>query len=787
MNEMSLPPDRPALGAAFIGYAERIGSDRIAGYAYDPADPLARVVVELLIDGVPVALARAETFLDAVHRMGIGDGCAGFTFVLSEDTLAGSAHAQVIVANHGGTLGPPMALHGPTPTQDGSGPGQVRWFGGVQLAGWLAPGKTREPPWVRAWLDGEVIAEAPADRWSHLDQVGGAQPVPGFNLHLPDRLADGRTKRIVVTNASGEALSGSPLTLVAFPDPLEAIVARAFGAERETSAARARLFDALLPNSRPLTDLARWLDEFPSAPVLPNTRSLVVVILGEDQDQISRTLASLDEQAGCQWVAGALPSPDGIGFEPDDLAGFLTDEADAAGGVFLIPAGAVLRANTLARFAETLATDPQVPLVYGDIAIGEPGHETALMFPAFDYERWIEQGYGALAFALPIRRAREALAVGADSLYRLANAQFGPGAKRNAVVHLPGITALLPALDLPAAERRLARATEHHLGAGGMAASVRPAGGTILPAVRVSRALPSGRVSLIIPTRDRVDLLGPCLASIEAARARHAAELIVVDNNSSDPATLRLFDSLRRGGARILSNPGSFNYARLCNAGARIAAGDYLCFLNNDVEAVSTDWLDELLSRIADPGTAAVGAVLRWPSQVIQHAGVVLGPRFSASHAFDDRLAGDPGYGDLLRVASQPSAVTGACLLVRRGDYRAVEGMDEVHFPVNFNDVDLCLKLGALGRGVVLTPHLHMIHRASASRGKDQRPDQVGRYRRELAALRARWGDVLESDPAYSPHLALSDNPYTALACPPRSFAARHRIVAQPRAIPTGL
>lgn len=145
----------------------------------------------------------------------------------------------------------------------------------------------------------------------------------------------------------------------------------------------------------------------------------------------------------------------------------------------------------------------------------------------------------------------------------------------------------------------------------------------------------------------------------------------------------------------------------------------------------------------------------------------MLGPSFSASHAFDDCYQSDPGYGDLLRVACQPSAVTGACLLVRRSSYRAVGGMDAVHFPVNFNDVDLCLKLAAWGGNVILTPHLDAVHLGSASRGSDRRPDQRARYARELAALRARWGDALQADPAYSPLLALSDNPYTALACPP--------------------
>ncbi|MEG9529661.1 MAG: glycosyltransferase [Hyphomicrobiales bacterium] len=311
--------------------------------------------------------------------------------------------------------------------------------------------------------------------------------------------------------------------------------------------------------------------------------------------------------------------------------------------------------------------------------------------------------------------------------------------------------------------------------------------GSILPAARVSRAPASGRVSIIIPTRDRADLLERCLASIRPARERHGCELLIVDNGSSDPVTRALLAAVRAEGGRVLADPGPFNYARLCNRAVEAVTGDVVLFLNNDVEMGGDGWLPEMLGRLADPSVEAVGAVLRWPSGVVQHGGVVLGPGFSASHAFDDRFQDDPGYGDLLRVAHQPSAVTGACLLVRRASYRAVGGMDTVHFPVNFNDIDLCLKLGARGGNVVLTPHLDAVHLGSASRGSDRRPDQRARYARELAALRARWGDVLQADPAYSPLLALSDNPYTALACPPRTLTPRERQIGAGRHIPNGL
>ncbi len=218
---------------------------------------------------------------------------------------------------------------------------------------------------------------------------------------------------------------------------------------------------------------------------------------------------------------------------------------------------------------------------------------------------------------------------------------------------------------------------------------------------------------------------------------------------------------------------GPFNFARLNNRAAAVAGGEILCLLNNDIQALDDLWLDEMLSRIADADVGAVGALLLWPSGVVQHGGVVLGPKFEAAHAFRDRIDGDGGYGDLLRVAHECSAVTAACLMTRRRDYLEVGGMDETHFPVNFNDVDYCLKLRARNRRIVFTPDARLTHRESASRGLDHSPDRRPRLERELRNLRAKWGAVLAADPYYNPILGLDPNPFSALAWPVRDIGPR--------------
>ncbi len=189
---------------------------------------------------------------------------------------------------------------------------------------------------------------------------------------------------------------------------------------------------------------------------------------------------------------------------------------------------------------------------------------------------------------------------------------------------------------------------------------------------------------------------------------------------------------------------------------------------------------------MAEPDVGAVGATLVWPSGVVQHGGIALGPNFDASHVFNDRIDGDPGYGDLLRVAHEVSAVTAACLLTDRSLFLAVGGFDGMHFPVNYNDVDYCLKLRARGLRVVQTPYAKLLHRQSASRGLDLRADQHERLQREIRNLREAWGDVLLADPYYSPLLSLDNIPFTGLAWPPRPVRPRQNSSAPPRALLPG-
>lgn len=277
---------------------------------------------------------------------------------------------------------------------------------------------------------------------------------------------------------------------------------------------------------------------------------------------------------------------------------------------------------------------------------------------------------------------------------------------------------------------------------------------------------PSPTVSLIIPTKDHPELLGPCLASVLATTARYRGrvEILVVDNGGTDPIARALMRVLGESGSiRTISHPGAFNWSAMNNRAADQSRGDVLVFLNNDILAISEGWLDELVGQALRPEIGAVGARLLYADGSIQHAGVILGVNGSSCHEAIGEPVANGGYLGRSHLQRRVSAVTGACLATRRDVFDRVQRFDEATFGVTCNDIDYCLKVQAAGFGVVYTPFSTLHHFESASRGYDstRRPD--GGVDAELAALRARWPAALRNDPFYNPHFSRAAPPFTYL------------------------
>ena len=274
-------------------------------------------------------------------------------------------------------------------------------------------------------------------------------------------------------------------------------------------------------------------------------------------------------------------------------------------------------------------------------------------------------------------------------------------------------------------------------------------------------------VSIVIPTRDHVTLLQRCLTSIREKTDYAPIEIVIVDNGSTEPETHAfLHDLALDARVQIVTDADEFNFSRLINRGARAARGQILAFVNNDVETEKSGWLREMVSHAVRPEVGAVGARLWYPDGRLQHAGVVLGLHGVAGHAFQHFLTQPVAPMNRTFVLAQNySAVTAACMVVRKTTFFDLGGFDE-NLPSNCNDVDFCLRACEAGLQIVWTPYADLIHHESASRGRDFGSAQRAQVLREMAYMQEKWGEQLRNDPFYSPNL--SDSDAFALAWPPR-------------------
>ncbi len=274
-------------------------------------------------------------------------------------------------------------------------------------------------------------------------------------------------------------------------------------------------------------------------------------------------------------------------------------------------------------------------------------------------------------------------------------------------------------------------------------------------------------VEIIIPTRDRLDLLKTCLESLKKTRTLATVLITVIDNASSDSACLAYLTELRgRPNHRVIRDESPFNYSALNNAAVAKSQADYLVLMNNDIEVIDGRWLDAMLGWAMQDDIGAVGAKLLYPNRTVQHGGVILGLNGVAGHAFAGLPAETQGYFGHTILARSSTAVTAATLMVRREKFLQAGGLDERNLAVAFNDVDLCLRLHSLGYTNLITPQATLIHHESASRGSDLVGPRREKFLQEVAYMQDRWSTELAADPNYNPNLSLRFG--HALADPPR-------------------
>ena len=530
-----------------------------------------------------------------------------------------------------------------------------------------------------------------------------------------------------------------------------------------------------------LKEVAQLRENLERAPDAPTVSVIVPVRGSPDPDALRATLASIEHQSYGRWeliLAGATGAAGAAGGDPPlsgpvrravagPATGRLADDLNAglaiASGrlVVAVTPGDRLADGALARLADAAIRQPSAAIVYGDDdRLDRSGrHSAPWMKPDWNRELFLASDYVGRAVAFD--RARAAAAGGwrdisgaetFDLVLRLAK-----DADEANIVHVPRVVLHL---DDEAGDAERASAPEGRRRAVAEALAKRePDAAATLDErglVRVIRPLPSPapRVSLLIPTRDRADLLQPCVESLRERTDYPDLEIVVVDNGSTDPATLRYFRRLSRDErVRVLPYAGPFNFSAINNFAARQATGSVLGLVNNDIETIHPDWLREMVTQALRPEIGAVGAKLLYPSDLVQHAGVVIGLGGLAGHAHRFYPAEHPGQIGRLQAPQFFAAVTAACLVVERRKFEEVGGLNEEAFPVAFNDVDFCLKLFERGYRNLYTPYARLYHKESASRASDRSRREIARFRVEAENLRHRWSALIAHDPHYSPNL----------------------------------
>ncbi|MDQ8185922.1 glycosyltransferase [Pelagicoccus sp. SDUM812002] len=265
---------------------------------------------------------------------------------------------------------------------------------------------------------------------------------------------------------------------------------------------------------------------------------------------------------------------------------------------------------------------------------------------------------------------------------------------------------------------------------------------------------PSPKVCIVIPTKDRLDLLKPCIDSIIEKTIYDNYEIVIVDNDSKQPDTLSYFSNLKRlSSIRIITDKGDFNYSRINNRAIETCESDLICLLNNDTEVINSGWLRELVQHAHRKEIGVVGAKLLFPHDHVQHGGVIMGVGGIAAHAFKYLHRTDDGHIHRAHLVSGYSATTGACMMFRKATWKAVGGLDEINLPISYNDVDFCLRVGQANLRTIVTPFALLIHKESESRGSPT-SDAHGshRFQREAQFMESKWGSQIKRDPYYNPN-----------------------------------
>lgn len=746
----AVPKAQAVVAPNIVGALTGLYDNVLTGWAYNPQDPEQRLVIEIYVDGACVGVVRADQEQPADVE---GDGFHGFTFDIKRGWLGGAKHISTRIANQGPWLSNPIAL---AQTDHSKGlPPQATSVqsNGLRLKGWAYdPANLGKELSIRARIGDNILASAQADRPAPA-LVNMPDADHGFELTLPWALADGKPHEIIVETSEGIPLTGSPITLCVRPEGLEATTRQVLDNQNSANdepanallLALAQQQDRRYPGSCGFEHYPQWHALFqPPAPLKDTPGKVIVMLLGDgtpEDEQRSRT--SIAQQR--------LPAAQIEVIAPK--AGELVKTLKAC-------------SKEASVFAPLMRGDRLAPHALDTLLSNLTEHQADWAFADCDQDTqagersnpWFKPAWDATLF-----ESMDLITPGGaftEAALSKALATIKPKTKADWPQLLKAIIATSSGKVL-----HIPQVLYHRSGT----ASALPE--ALKPTWPTPKEWPA--VSLIIPTRDQLHHLKPCIDGLLNNTDYPNLELIVVDNDSHEPDTLSYLNGIKKQGASVnvvvLRYPKAFNYAAINNWAIDQANGEVIGLINNDITVIEPNWLKTMVTQLCRPNVGAVGAKLLWPNGMVQHGGVVVGTLGLAAHTGNNLYKDDPGYLNFNQVAREQSAVTAACLLVRKEDYQALNGLDADKFPVTFNDVDFCLRLRQNGKSIVWSADAVLTHAESASRGKEDRPDKKERARREQAHFIKTWHAHMTADRYYHPALAndFLNGPYGALACPP--------------------
>ncbi len=759
-----------AKACGVVGHVDPTDTPYVQGWAVDLADPARQVEVEVTVEGVPVWRGKAGQMRDDIKALGLSDGRSAFRAAIPKSVPRGIAlRVSATVAGTGTHLvNSPYVVPAPPPFM-----GFFDALEGPFAGGWAVNMHEPETPLrVEAVCDGVVIGGGVADLYrGDVEKAGLPTARCGFRFLLERPLASLFDRdielRIVGTD---QVLGGSPRRISqnnnivrfltrgsAIPAPVLRRLCR-----RMTHQTAGVGVSIVMPvfNTR-----QEWLVEALNS-VLGQWSANWELICVDDGSTAPHVRAILDAAARHDPRVRVMRAPGNLGIARATNFGL---RAARGAYVAFMDHDDVIEPDAVHKLAMA-AKETGADLIYSDEAITTEDIGSIIEVrarPAFSYDYYLSHPYFVHMVCVRTELAQrlggwdEGLPISADVDFVLRVIEASAG-----VAHVPSVLYRWRTHGDSTGHARQAMVTEtmqgilerhlrRHLGSVGRAAAVRP--GLRYNEYRIDWPDDGGEVLIVIPTKNRVDLLKPCIDSIERTSAGENYRIVVIDHDSTDKRTVRYLAEI---GARhtVMPYHGAFNYAAMNNLAVRTHGGSakYFLFLNNDVEAREAGWIGRMRGLAARAEVGAVGCLLLYGDDRVQHAGVLVGFSGAADHAmkFQDAYLSEgarhPGYNCNLTTVRDYSAVTAACMMVSRRAWRAVRGFDE-GFVVGFNDTDLCLRIREAGFKVLYDGFTVLYHHESATRTESNEVDHPG----DDARLRRRWaGYFVGGDPFYNPLLA---------------------------------